>query len=122
MNEYKKFKREQEKYKQELKELNNKADELKDKSNEINDIIKSLKPTIMNKNNFTISNEDIYKIKNYIEQTNDTTSNLREANNINIILNKYDDIIDELYEEEILDNDDMDTIKNEYSKDDDLER
>jgi hypothetical protein len=28
----------------------------------------------------------------------------------------------ELYEEEILDNDDMDTIKNEYSKDDDLER
>ena len=36
--------------------------------------------------------------------------------------NEYDDIIDELYEEEILDNDDMDTIKNEYSKDDDLER
>ena len=36
--------------------------------------------------------------------------------------NKYDDIIDELYEEEILDNDDIDTIKNEYSKDDDLER
>lgn len=31
-------------------------------------------------------------------------------------------IIDELYEEEILDNDDMDTIRNEYSKDDDLER
>ncbi len=30
--------------------------------------------------------------------------------------------IDELYEEEILDNDDMDIIKNEYSKDDDLER
>ena len=36
--------------------------------------------------------------------------------------NRYDDIIDELYEEEILDNDDMDTIKNEYSKDDDFER
>jgi SOS response regulatory protein OraA/RecX len=36
--------------------------------------------------------------------------------------NKYDDIIDELYEEEILDNDDIDTIKNEYSKDDELER
>ena len=36
--------------------------------------------------------------------------------------NKYDDIIDELYEEEILDNDDMDTIRNEYSKGDDLER
>ena len=31
-------------------------------------------------------------------------------------------MINELYEEEILDNDDMDTIKNEYSKKDDLER
>ena len=197
MNEYKKFKREQEKYKKQLKELNDKADELKDKSNEINEIVESLKPTMINKNNFTISSEDIDKIKNYIEQTNDTTSNLRDANSIDVILkkyeddmrehsneirnlnkkiqtrderisdleynlndanetideleekvssleqmlnyfkelwdkfikflqdkffstNRYDDIIDELYEEEILDN--MDTIKNEYSKDDDLER
>lgn len=199
MNEYKKFKREQEKYKKELKELNNKADELKNKSNEINEIIDNLKPTLVNKNNFTISSDDVDKIKKYIEQTNDTTSNLRDANDINIILkkyeddmrehsnevrnlkkkiqnrderindlqydldeatdtideleekisdlekllnyfkelwdkfikflqdkffstNRYDDIIDELYEEEILDNDDMDTIKNEYSKDDDFER
>lgn len=91
MNEYKKFKREQEKYKKQLKELNNKADELKNKSNEINDIIDNLKPTIMNKNNFTISTDDLNKIKNYIEQTNDTTSNLKDANDINVILNKYED-------------------------------
>ena len=39
----------------------------------------------MNKNNFTISNEDVDKIKKYIEQTNDTTSNLRDANDINIV-------------------------------------
>ena len=91
MNGYKKFKREQEKYKKQLKELNNKADELQNKSNEINDIINSLKPTMMNKNNFTISSVDIDKIKNYIEQTNDTTSNLRDANSINIILKKYED-------------------------------
>ena len=91
MNEYKKFKREQEKYKKQLKELNNKADELKNKSNEINDIIDNLKPTITNKNNFTISNENIDKLKKYIEQTNDTTSNLRDANDINIILKKYED-------------------------------
>ncbi len=91
MNEYKKFKREQEKYKKQLKELNNKADELQNKSNEINDIIDNLKPTIMNKNNFTISNEDVDKIKKYIEQTNDTTSNLRDANDINIVLKKYED-------------------------------
>ena len=61
------------------------------KSNEINDIIDNLKPTITNKNNFTISNENINKIKKYIEQTNDTTSNLRNANDINIVLKKYED-------------------------------
>ena len=91
MNEYKKFKREQEKYKKQLKELNNKTDELQNKSNEINDIIDNLKPTITNKNNFTISNENVEKIKKYIEQTNDTTSNLRDANDINIVLQKYED-------------------------------
>ena len=31
----------------------------------------------MNKNNYTISNADIDKIKKYIEQTNDTTSDLK---------------------------------------------
>ena len=82
---------EQEKYKKELKELNNKTDELKDKSNEINNIIESLKPTIINKNNFTISSDDIDKIKNFIEQTNETNSNLRDANSIDIILKKYED-------------------------------
>ncbi len=91
MNEYKKFKREQEKYKKQLKELNNKADELQNKFNEINDIIDNLKPTIMNKNNYSISNEEVNKIKEYIEQTNDTTSNLRDANDINIVLKKYED-------------------------------
>ena len=40
----------------------------------------------MNKNNFTISSEDIDKIKNYIEQTNDINSNLRDANSIDVIL------------------------------------
>ncbi len=91
MNEYKKFKREQEKYKKQLKELNSKADDLQNKSNEINSIIDNLKPTIMNKNNYSISNEDIDKIKKYIEQTNDTTSNLRDVNDINIVLKKYED-------------------------------
>ncbi len=91
MNEYKKFKREQEKYRKQLKELNNKTDDLQNKSNEINDIIDNLKPTITNKNNFTISNENIDKIKKYIEQTKDTTSNLRDCNDINVVLQKYED-------------------------------
>lgn len=42
-------------------------------------------------NNYSISSEEINKIKKYIEQTSDTTSNLRNANDINIILKKYED-------------------------------
>lgn len=91
MNEYKKFKRKQEKYRKKLNELNSKTDDLQNKSNEINDIINNLKPTIMNKNNYSISSEEVNKIKKYIEQTNDTTSNLRNANDINIVLKKYED-------------------------------
>jgi uncharacterized coiled-coil protein SlyX len=45
----------------------------------------------MNKNNFTISTDDLNKNKNYIEQTNDTTFDLRDTNDINIILKKYED-------------------------------
>ena len=51
--------------KKQLKELNDKANQLHTKSNEINDIINNLKPTIMNKNNYTILNNDINKIKKY---------------------------------------------------------
>lgn len=90
MRDYNKFRKEQEKHKKQLKELNDKANQLQTKSNEINDIINNLKPTIMNKNNYTISNDDIDKIKKYIEQTNDTTSNLKDSNDINVILDKYE--------------------------------
>jgi chromosome segregation ATPase len=45
----------------------------------------------MNKNNYSISSNEVDKIKKYIEQTNDTTSNLRDANDINIVLQKYED-------------------------------
>ena len=44
----------------------------------------------MNKNNYTISNEDIDKIKKYVEQTNNTTSNLKDSNDINVMLNRYE--------------------------------
>ncbi|MCI8347732.1 MAG: hypothetical protein HFJ12_07325 [Bacilli bacterium] len=64
---------------------------MQNKSNEINDIINNLKPTIMNKNNYSISSDEVDKIKKYLEQTNDTTSNLRDSNDINIVLQKYDD-------------------------------
>ena len=72
------------------KNLNSKTDELQNKSNEINDIIGNLKLTIMNKNNYSILSDDVNKIKKYIEQANDTTSNLRDASDINIVLKRYE--------------------------------
>lgn len=45
----------------------------------------------MNKNNFTISSDEVEKIKKDIEQINDITSNLRNANDINVVLQKYKD-------------------------------
>ena len=85
MNEYKGLKREQKNIKN---NLNNKAYELQNKSNRINDIIDNLKPTIMNKNNYFVFNVGVENIKSYKEQTNVTTSNLRDANDINIVLKK----------------------------------
>lgn len=41
----------------------------------------------MNKNNFIISSENVDKIKKYIEQTTDNTSNLRDDNGMDIIQN-----------------------------------
>ena len=90
MNDYKKFKREKENNKKKLEELNSKVNELEDKSNKITDIIDNLKPTMINKNNFTISKNDLEEIRKYIKQTNSTTFNLKDVNEINVMLDKYD--------------------------------
>ena len=90
MNDYKKFKREKENNKKKLEELNSKVNELEDKSDKITNIIDNLKPTIINKNNFTISKDELEEIKKYINQTKNTTTNLKDANEINVILDKYD--------------------------------
>lgn len=203
MTNYRELKKEQDKNKKRLNELNEKADNLQNKSNQITEIIDNVKPSKLNKNNFTISNKEVEEIKDYIKQTTDTTSNLKSTNDLTTILekyeedlknhsdevknlqkkvrirdekiedlqynldnandeideledkiskleealnyfkelwrkfieflqdkffsnNKYDDLIQELHEEEILDDNDLDIIKNEYNsyknKDDDLER
>ena len=71
-----------EKNKKRLNELNDKADNLQNKSNQITEIIDNLKPSKLNKNNFTISNKEVEEIKDYIKQTTDTTSNLKSTNDL----------------------------------------
>ena len=196
---YRELKKEQEKNKKRLNELNDKADDLQNKSLQITNIIDNLKPNKLNKNNYSITNDEINEIKDYIKQTQDTTSNLKTTNDFTTILehyeddlknhskevknlqqriknrdnkineleykldfandtideledkvskleemleyfknlwkrfieflqnkffstDKYDNIIQDLYNEDILDNDDIDVIQNNKSKNEEIER
>ena len=196
---YRELKKEQEKNKKRLNELNDKADDLQNKSLQITNIIDNLKPNKLNKNNYSITNDEINEIKDYIKQTQYTTSNLKTTNDLTTILehyeddlknhskevknlqqriknrdnkineleykldfandtideledkvskleemleyfknlwkrfieflqnkffstDKYDNIIQDLYNEDILDNDDIDVIQNNKSKNEEIER
>lgn len=88
---YRELKKEQEKNKKRLNELNDKADNLQNKSLQITNIIDNLKPNKLNKNNYSITNEEINEIKDYIKQTQDTTSNLKTTNDLTTILEHYED-------------------------------
>lgn len=199
MTNYRELKKEQEKNKKRLNELNDKADDLQNKSLQITNIVDNLKPNKLNKNNYSITNDDINEIKDYIKQTKDTTTNLKTTNDLTTILehyendlknhskevknlqqriknrdnkineleykldfandtideledkvskleemleffknlwkrfieflqskffstDKYDNIIQDLYNEDILDNDDIDIIQNNERKENDIER
>lgn len=41
--------------------------------------------------NYTITSEEVNQIKDYIEHTKNTTSNLKNTNDLNVILEKYED-------------------------------
>ena len=61
------------------------------KSLQITNIIDNLKPNKLNKNNYSITNDEINEIKDYIKQTQDTTSNLKATNDLTTILEHYED-------------------------------
>lgn len=73
-----------------LNELNNKADNLQNKSLQITNIIDNLKSNNLNENNYSISNNEINEIKDYIKQTQDTTTNLKTTNDLTTILEHYE--------------------------------
>ena len=91
MTNYRELKKEQEKNKKRLNELNDKADNLQKKSLQITNIIDNLKPNKLNKNNYSITNDEINEIKHYIKQTQETTSNLKTTNELTTILEHYED-------------------------------
>lgn len=80
MDSYKKFADNYDKHNQKLKLANDKTNKVYTSSNEIKNILDKLKPTAFNKNNSVISNRNIEKVKEYIEEVQDTTKTISTVN------------------------------------------
>lgn len=126
MGNYSSIKKEQEKYKKKLNELNSKTDKLQNESVKITNLIDELKPSKLNKDNLIISTKQVDEIKEYINKTKETTSNLKDSNDLMSILDKYENDlkthsneIDILYEQVKNRNKEIDNLKNQlYQKED----
>ena len=58
-----------------------------------------MKPTTFNKNNSVISNSDIEKVKEYIEEVQDTTKTISTVNELNIVINEFKQSYNEIDKE-----------------------
>ena len=96
MAEYKEFKRKYEQKQKQQAVADKKVDILIEKGNMIDEKLKILKPTLLDKNKYTISKEDIDVIRGFVKGTKDATKAIKEANKINNLVNKaeyqYNDI------------------------------
>lgn len=90
MKNYRKMRKEQEKNAQKLKDANNKTDNLNDKTKVIEDIVNNLKPAPIVKNTHLISSNEIEKISDYIKDVKSTTKSIKSVNNLNYIMDKYE--------------------------------
>lgn len=132
MKNYTNVKKEKKKYKEHLDKLNKKTDKLSNNTNEINNMIDNLKVSKLNKDNFIISKSQVEEIKEYLDLTKSTTSDIRESNKVDSILNKYENDlkqhknkVDILERKVSIRDDEIErlntTIKNQNDKIDDLE-
>lgn len=90
MSNYRQMKKDYEKNKQKLKQANEKTDIVNTESNKLENIITTLKPNLVNKKNYTISNEQIETIKSYISKVRDTTKSIKGVNDLDIIMKEYE--------------------------------
>ena len=88
MAEYKEFKRKYEQKQKQQAVADKKVDTLIERGNTIDEKLKVLKPTVLDKNKYTISKEDIDVISGFVKATKDTTKAVKEANKINNLVNK----------------------------------
>ena len=90
MGDYRKIKKQLEKKEQKLAKANNQTKKLDNTSKDINKILDNLKPTLINKNNMVISNEDVQKIKKYTEDVKDVAQTVRNVNDLNIAIKDFE--------------------------------
>lgn len=88
MAEYKDIKRNFEEKKKNQAIANKSADSLNEKCNVVEEKLKLLKPTALNKNKYTISQEDVDTIRSLIKDTKGSAKDIKDANRINNLVNK----------------------------------
>lgn len=79
-----------EKHNLKLKKANEQTDKVYKSSNNIKNMLETLKPAIMNKNNNIISNDAINKIKDFIEEVQETTKTITSVNDLNIVIKEFE--------------------------------
>ena len=90
MGDYKIIKKQLTEKEKKLAKTNNQTQKLDNTSKDINRILNNLKPTLINKNNMFISNEDVEKIKNFTKDVKDTTKTVRSVNDLNIAIKDFE--------------------------------
>lgn len=90
MSDYRKIKKQLEKKEQKLAKANNQTKKIDNTSKDISKILDNLKPTLINKNNMVISNEDVQKIKKYTKDVKDVTQTVRSVNDLNIAIKDFE--------------------------------
>ncbi len=126
---YREIKKQLKQKEQKISKANNQTKQLDNTSKDINTILDSLKPTLMNKNNMIISNEDVQKIKNYTEDVKSITQTVRSVNDLNMAIKDFEHSAFEIekenrslkYEIELKDNE-IGNLKNELSTKDKIIR
>ena len=95
MDNYMEMKEQLEKNQENLEKANKKSLELDNKLKEVKEIIKDLKSTLINKDNYILKQEDKDKIEKYINQVDKTNDEYKNIQTLSITLNNVDTQIQE---------------------------
>lgn len=90
MQDYKIIKQNYEKHNLKLKKANEQTEKVYKSSNNIRNMLNTLKPNFISKNNSVISNEDINKIKDFINEVQETTQTMTSVNDLNIVIKEFE--------------------------------